>query len=203
MALPQTPIAPPRKPRAEGLYDPAYEHDACGVAFVADVAGRRSHDVVGRGLDALCRMDHRGARGAEPNTGDGAGIMIQVPDEFCRAVAGVLLPPAGGYATGLAFLPEDAADAARAKAVFEKYALVEGARVVAWREVPVDADDLGASALHAMPHIVQVFLVAERLRDGAMLSGIELDRVAYCVRRQAERETRERGIDLHFPSLSC
>src|ERR687883_166567 len=99
MALPQTPLTP----QAQGLYDPAYEHDACGVAFVADVAGRRSHEVVEKGLRALCRMDHRGARGAEPNTGDGAGIMIQVPDEYCRAVAGVDLPPAGGYATGLAF----------------------------------------------------------------------------------------------------
>src|SRR3712207_9492422 len=104
MASPQTPAAPPRKPTAQGLYDPAYEHDSCGVAFVADVAGRRSHDVVERGLHALCRMDHRGARGAEPNTGDGAGIMIPVPDEFCRAGAGVELPPAGGDATRPALL---------------------------------------------------------------------------------------------------
>src|SRR3954454_8724802 len=117
MALPQTPIAPPRKPRAEGLYDPAYEHDACGVAFVADVAGRRSHDVVGRGLDALCRMDHRGARGAEPNTGDGAGVMIQIPDRFYRAAVGFALPPAGEYATGLVFLHSDEKRAARAKSV--------------------------------------------------------------------------------------
>src|SRR4051795_6555294 len=115
MALPQTPTAPPARPRPQGLYDPAYEHDACGVAFVADVAGRRSHEVVQRGLKALCRMDHRGARGAESNTGDGAGILIQVPDAFCRAVAGVELPPAGAYATGLAFLPTDDQDAARAK----------------------------------------------------------------------------------------
>src|SRR5256885_1600879 len=99
------------RPHPQGLYDPAYEHDACGVAFVADVAGRRSHKVVRQGLQALCRMDHRGARGAEPNTGDGAGIMIQVPDAYCRAVAGVELPPAGGYATGLAFLPIDEGDA--------------------------------------------------------------------------------------------
>src|ERR1051325_4892978 len=95
----------------QGLYDPAYEHDACGVAFVADMDGRRSHDVVRKGLAALCRMDHRGARGAEPNTGDGAGMTIQVPDAFCRdaaAAAGVdPLPAAGWYATGLAFLPDD------------------------------------------------------------------------------------------------
>src|SRR5687767_5257429 len=98
-------------PVAQGLYDPAYEHDACGVAFVADLHGRRSHDVVRKGLQALRRMDHRGARGAEPNTGDGAGILLQIPDAFYRAVAGVPLPPAGGYATGLAFLPTDDAGA--------------------------------------------------------------------------------------------
>src|SRR5262249_31433813 len=202
MASPPTPAAPPTRPPAQGFYDPAYEHDSCGVAFVADATGRRSHKVVEQGLKALCHMDHRGARGAEPNTGDGAGIMIQVPDEHCRAVAGVELPPAGGYATGLAFLPNDAEDAARARSVFEKYALVEGGRVLAWRGVPVDAGGLGASALYARPRIVQVFLAAERLTDGRPLRGIDLDRVAYCVRRQAERETRERGIDLHFPSLS-
>jgi glutamate synthase (NADPH/NADH) large chain len=178
------------------------------VAFVADLAGRRSHEVVQQGLKALCRMDHRGARGAEPNTGDGAGIMIQVPDALCRAVAGVGLPAAGGYATGLAFLPVDPADADRARAVFEKYALVEGAKVLAWRDVPVDPSDLGASARAAMPRIMQVFLAATRLTDtpdgpaGEPLSGLELERVAFCVRRQTERETRERGIDVHFPSLS-
>ena len=86
-------------PYPQGLYDPAYEHDACGVAFVADLYGRRSHDVVAKGLSATCRLDHRGARGAEPNTGDGAGILIQIPDRFYRAVLDFPLPPAGSYAT--------------------------------------------------------------------------------------------------------
>src|SRR6266536_4497957 len=195
-------------PQPQGLYDPAYEHDSCGVAFVADIAGRRSHDVVRRGLAALCRMDHRGARGAEPNTGDGAGILIQVPDALCRAVAGADLPPAGEYATGLAFLPAEDDRAEAARRVLEKFAFVEGARVLAWRDVPVVPDDLGASALAAMPRIVQVFLTAERLSDtpagpaGEPLAGIELDRVAFAVRRQTERETRERGMEVHFPSLS-
>ena len=121
---------PPQTPKPQGLYDPAYEHDSCGVAFVADVAGRRSHDVVRRGLSALRRMDHRGARGAEPNTGDGAGLLIQVPDELCRAVAGVELPPPGQYATGLAFLPVDDDRAEAARRVLEKFAFVEGARVL-------------------------------------------------------------------------
>src|SRR3990170_3350425 len=109
------PVVHPHPQRtSEGLYDPAYEHDACGVAFVADLSGHRSHDVVTKGLSALCRLDHRGARGAEPNTGDGAGIMLQVPDGFFRAVVDFPLPPAGQYATGLVFLPHNEEAAARA-----------------------------------------------------------------------------------------
>ncbi|GAA2352881.1 glutamate synthase large subunit [Dactylosporangium salmoneum] len=190
-------------PQRQGLYDPAFEHDACGVAFVADIHGRRSHDVVFKGLSALRRMDHRGARGAEPNTGDGAGIMIGIPDEFLRAVVPFQLPPAGQYATGLAFLPTDDEAAQRAQRVLEKYALVEGAQVLGWRDVPVDATDLGATALAAMPRIRQVFLSAEKLGSpGVVLGGLDLDRVVYCVRKQTERETRERGIQLYLPSLS-
>jgi len=190
-------------PQPQGLYDPAYEHDACGVAFVADLHGRRSHEVVAKGLKALVRMDHRGARGAEPNTGDGAGIMIQIPDEFLRAVVDFELPPAGSYATGLAFLPTDAADAARAKLVLDKFALVEGAQVLGWREVPTDPADLGATARAAMPRIAQVFMAAERLgAPGTVLTGLDLDRVVYCVRKQTERETSERGIEMYLPSLS-
>src|ERR1700710_488943 len=92
------------QPRNQGLYDAAYEHDACGVALVADMHGRRSHEIVRNGLHALCRLDHRGARGADPNTGDGAGIMIQIPDTFYRGVVDFDLPPPGAYATGLVFL---------------------------------------------------------------------------------------------------
>src|SRR5215471_2705503 len=150
------------RPLSQGLYDPAYEHDACGVAFVADLYGRRSHDVVAKGLKALVRMDHRGARGAEANTGDGAGITIQIPDELLRGAVDFELPPAGAYATGLAFLPTDAGDAARAKVVLDKYALVEGATVLGWRDVPINPSDLGATARAAMPRIAQVFMNAER-----------------------------------------
>ncbi|WP_430779916.1 glutamate synthase large subunit [Actinoplanes sp. G11-F43] len=195
-------------PHPQGLYDPQTERDACGVAFVADIHGRRSHDVVAKGLTALIRLDHRGARGAEQNTGDGAGIMIQVPDEYYRAVAGFELPPAGSYATGLVFLPTDPDDAARATKIFEKYVLVEGGEVLGWRDVPVDPADLGATAEDARPSIRQVFLAADRLSAsdagpaGQRLSGIELDRVAFCIRKQAERETSQRGIAAYFPSLS-
>ncbi len=197
------------QPHPQGLYDPAYEHDACGVAFVADIDGRRSHEVVVKGLAALCRLDHRGARGAEPNTGDGAGILLQIPDAFYRDVVDFPLPPPGRYVTGLVFLPSTGrADEARAVTVLEKYALVEGARILGWRELPVDPAGLGATARAALPLIRQVFLAANRLTGsdagpaGAPLSGLELERVAFCVRKQAERETRERGVGVHFPSLS-
>ncbi len=182
------------------LYDPAYEHDSCGVAFVADIAGTRSHDVVQKGLAALCRLDHRGARGAQANTGDGAGILLQIPDAFYRAVVDFALPE--HYVTGLVFLPPNGSDEARATTVLEKYALVEGAEILGWRDVPVRPEGLGATADEARPRIRQVFMSAHRLDDFTPLSGLELERVAYCVRKQAERETRERGVDAYFPSLS-
>ena len=106
-------------PHPQGLYDPSQERDACGVAFVADLHGRRCHDVVAKGLSALIRLDHRGARGAEHNTGDGAGIMIQIPDRLYREIVGVELPPAGCYATGLVFLPRNQKDRKRAVKIFE------------------------------------------------------------------------------------
>jgi len=92
---------------AQGLYDPAFEHDACGVSFVVHMKGLRSHGIVTRGVDALCALEHRGASGSEVNTGDGAGILIQIPDRFLREVVGFPLPPEGSYATGIAFLPAD------------------------------------------------------------------------------------------------
>ena len=183
----------PAPPAAQGLYDPAQEHDACGVAFVADLHGRRSHDVVATGSVALCRLDHRGARGAEPNTGDGAGIMIQVPDEFCRAVVDFALPPAGRvrHRPGVPARPTSRRGA-RAGRCVEKYALVEGAELLGWRDVPIDPSGLGETALAAMPRIRQVFLAAHRLTDspdgpaGAPLSGLELERVGV-LRAQAGR----------------
>ena len=104
-------------PQIQGLYNPAYEHDSCGVAMVADIHGRRSRDIVDKAITALLNLEHRGAQGAEPNTGDGAGILLQVPDAFCRAVCkreGFELPGEGSYATGIAFLPQSSRDAAAA-----------------------------------------------------------------------------------------
>src|SRR5687767_6086310 len=116
----------PTFPDRQGLYDPAFEHDACGVSFVVDMKGRRSHDIVDKGITALCHLEHRGATGAETNTGDGAGILIQMPDKFLRAVAGFDLPLAGSYITGIGFLPQNADEASAAATGIEKLAEDEG-----------------------------------------------------------------------------
>src|SRR6476661_2292310 len=113
-------------PRSQGLYNPAFEHDACGVAMVADMHGRRSRDIVDKAITALVNLEHRGAQGAEPHTGDGAGILLQVPDEFLRAVVEFDLPEYGSYATGIAFLPQSSKDAATACEAVEKIVEAEG-----------------------------------------------------------------------------
>ncbi len=184
-------------PAAEGLYDPAFEHDACGVALVVDVRGRRSHQIVQQALTALRNLDHRGAAGAEPSSGDGAGVLFQLPDEFLRAVAGVPLPLPGGYAVGLAFLPTDAGAADQARALVERIAEEERLTALAWRDVPTNPTELGPTALSVMPRFSQVFVAA---RDGA--TGMDLERRAYCLRKRAERAAREADLPLYFTSLS-
>ena len=189
-------------PNAQGLYNPAFEHDACGVAMVADMHGRRSRDIVEKAITALLNLEHRGAQGAEPHTGDGAGILLQVPDEFCRAVCDFELPEPGSYATGIAFLPQSSKDAAAACESVGKIAEAEGLEVLGWRDVPTDDSSLGALARDAMPTFRQVFL--------AGASGMELERRAYVVRKRAEHElgTKGPGQDgpgretVYFPSLS-
>ncbi|MDF2829100.1 MAG: glutamate synthase large subunit, partial [Mycobacterium sp.] len=189
-------------PAPNGLYNPAYEHDSCGVAMVADMHGRRSRDIVDKAITALVNLEHRGAQGAEPNTGDGAGILIQVPDEFFRATVDFDLPEPGSYASGIAFLPQSSRDAAAACEAVEKIAEAEGLRVLGWRDVPTDESSLGALARDAMPTFRQVFI--------AGASGMDLERLCYVVRKRAEHElgTKGPGQDgpgretVYFPSLS-
>ena len=166
----------------QGLYDPQHEHDSCGVSFVCDISGSASHKVVDLGMKALCNLEHRGALGADPLTGDGAGILIQVPDRFLRDVVDHELPPAGQYATGIGFLPADPGDAERAAAQVEAIVRSEGLRLVGWREVPIDSSLLGRGSLDAMPSFRQVFIAG----DG--LGGIDLDRRVYMVRKRIEHE---------------
>src|SRR5438132_11798270 len=129
-----------------GLYDPRFDHDACGVAFVARIAGGPSHAVVASGREALVNRGHRGACGADPDTGDGAGILIQLPDAFLRRVSRLSLPAAGAYGVGIAFLPADAEDRARCEAITADACHDEGLRVLGWRDVPVEPAAIGVTA---------------------------------------------------------
>ena len=130
-------------PHEPGLYRPEFEHDACGVAFIAHLHGRPSHAMVEMGLAGLCQLEHRGAKGADPATGDGAGLLVQVPDRFLRSCLDVELPRPGHYATGIAFLPAGVGEADDACARFDAVAREEGLSVLAWRPVPVEAGRRG------------------------------------------------------------
>ncbi len=188
------PVWAAHHPAAQGMYDPRYEHDACGVGFVATLTGEPSHDLVEQGLTVLRNLEHRGATGSDPDTGDGAGILLQVPDAFLRESVPFALPDAGSYAVGIAFLPAEGSASADAVSHIETLASEEGLRVLGWRDVPVAPDLLGAGARATMPLLRQLFVSAA---DGAR-SGIALDRLAFVLRKRAEREA---GV--YFPSLSA
>jgi glutamate synthase (NADPH/NADH) large chain len=185
------------RPAAQGLYRPEFEHDACGVSFVVDMHGRKSRDIVTRGLTALCNLDHRGASGSEVNTGDGAGILIQLPDTFFRAVANLpnALPAAGAYATGMAFISADTEDeATKTQRRIEEIVESEGLRTLGWREVPVDDSMIGASAKRVEPFFRQLFVGSPNDEH----TGMALERRAFILRKRLEHEVE--GV--YFPSLS-
>ena len=181
-----------------GLYEARHEHDACGVALVAELRRGPNHQLVDLALRALENLAHRGAFGADPETGDGAGILLQTPHEFFAAVAGVELPPPGRYATGMAFLAEDDEVARLAMAGVDRIAAEEGLTVLAWREVPVDLDQAGAAARRVAPRFSQVFLAADPDGAAAGASGDALERLAYIVRKRVEHAVER----CYFPSLS-
>lgn len=185
-------------PEAQGMYNPRFEKDACGLAMVATLRGTAGHDIVTNALDALRHLEHRGAVGSDAGTGDGAGIITQIPDAFLRAVAGVELPPVGQYAVGMAFLPLDDAARSAEKEAIARIASEEGLRVLGWREVPTDPEHLGTLAREAAPAFEQLFVASERSDDaGKPLAGIALDRQTFRLRKRAERE-----LGSYFPSLS-
>jgi len=190
-------INPSGLPIAHGLYDPRFEHDACGVSFVADIKGRASHDIVMRGLGALCNMEHRGATGAESDTGDGAGVLLQIPDRFLRGVVNFELPVVGSYVVGMAFLPSNVSVAAKAQSAIEVIAREEGLTVLGWRDVPTDPTTLGAGARAVMPTFRQLFL-----SDPNGASGIDLDRKVFVTRKRVEHDLPAEQ-KTYFPSLSC
>jgi glutamate synthase domain-containing protein 2/glutamate synthase domain-containing protein 1/glutamate synthase domain-containing protein 3 len=183
-------------PGATGLYDPRNEHDACGVALVAKLWGEASHAVVEKALDALENLEHRGAEGADPNTGDGAGILLQIPDAFLRGVAaGVELPPLGRYGVGVCYLPQDAERRVLLEQLIEDTIAAEGQRAIWWRDVPVDERHVGETARLSAPVIRQVLVEASE----EILDQDAFERKLYVIRRLIEREAR---AELSLPSFS-
>ncbi|HVD29476.1 MAG TPA: glutamate synthase central domain-containing protein, partial [Mycobacteriales bacterium] len=189
-------------PTRQGLYDPDVERDACGLAFVVDVQGRRSHRTVQQALTALHNLDHRGAAGAEPSSGDGSGLLVQVPDEFLRAVVDFPLPPAGGYATGLVFAPTDETAADRAEALLGRLAAEERLTVLGWRELPTDPSGLGPTAMSVAPRFRQVFVAPAEDQPLDPGEPLDLERRAFCLRRRVERMSAQDDCALYLPSLS-
>jgi glutamate synthase (ferredoxin) len=196
----------PGLPPAQGLYDPAHEHDACGVGFVVDVKGRKSHAVVSQALTVLKNLLHRGACGCEVNTGDGAGILIQMPHAFLVrecATLGIALPAPGHYGAGLVFLPRDPAERAKCQAILEQIVAEEGQRVLGWREVPNDDSPVGPSARSVEPLFKQIFIGrAATLPDRAAF-----ERKLYVIRKRAEHAVRNSTLEerryFYLPGLSA
>ncbi len=172
------------KKRTQGLYDPAYEHDSCGVGFVCDIKGRPSHDIVKYGLQVLKRLAHRGAVGSDPKTGDGAGILIQIPHAFYQRSVTFKLPQPEAYGTGLVFLPKNEKDNEAAKRSIRNIVEREGQVLLGWRKVPTDDSAIGVTARKICPIIEQVFISkGQKIR-----SPIELQRKLYVIRRRIEKE---------------
>ena len=179
-------------PPKQGLYDPQFEHDSCGVGFVVNMKGRQSHQVVTDALQILVNLDHRGACGCEANTGDGAGILLQTPHEFLLKVAdqaGFKIPAAGQYGVGMLFLPPNPADREAVKAAFAKIVAEEGQTLLGWRDVPTDNSSLGRTAVAAEPHMVQVFIG----RHPSLTDDLAFERKLYVIRKVAEQRIRYAG----------
>ncbi|HEV3047623.1 MAG TPA: glutamate synthase large subunit [Solirubrobacteraceae bacterium] len=176
-------------PQAVGLYDPRFEHDACGVGMVARLDNTPTHEVVSRALTALENLEHRGATGADPCTGDGAGILMQLPDELLRATVDFELPPPGEYGVLMCFLPIDEAARARLQGLLERTVEQEGQRLLGWREVPIDPEQSGEVAAACRPVVRQLFVGA-----AAGLGQDAFERKLYVIRRVCELQAGEQGL---------
>ena len=176
-------------PNAVGLYDPANEHDACGVAMVATLNKLPTHEIVSKALTALRNLEHRGASGAEVDSGDGAGILIQIPDKFYRSVVNFDLPKASEYATGIFFVKPGETGYQES---IEKIAKEEGLKVLGWRDVPINSKSLGKTAISVMPEFKQIFI-----SGGKNENDLVLERMAFCLRKRVEHT-----LPIYIPSLS-
>ncbi len=194
------------RPAAEGLYDPSLEKDSCGVGFIADIKGRKSHQIVTDALSILCNLEHRGAVGADPRAGDGAGILVQIPHEFFARKAkelGFTLPKPGDYAVGALFLPRDTAWRQVIQSIIADQIKAEGLKLLGWRDVPTDNSSLGVTVKPTEPTHMQVFIG----RGAHIKDADDFERKLYILRKsisQAIYERRERGLSGYYPvSLSC
>jgi len=192
-------------PRAQGLYDPAHEHDACGIGFVASIGGNKSHDIIKKGIQVLLNLAHRGACGCDPETGDGAGVLIQIPDKFfareCEKL-GFALPKPGIYGVGMTFLPVEKHPRLQCEGILERIVREEGLTLLGWRDTPVYASAIGRVARASQPYIQQIFV-----RCAPGMDEDAFERKLYVVRKRAENEIRESGVEdaemFYIPSLSC
>jgi len=194
----------PGLPPKQGLYDPEQEKDSCGIGFVVNIKGQKSHTIVQQGLQILESLSHRGAQGCDPCTGDGAGILLQVPHEFLKRAtgdAGVFLPNAGEYGVGMIFLPPPADARQQCEALFSRIISEEGARLIGWRDVPVKSDAIGVVARSTEPFIRQVFIARDVLNEG------QFERKLYVIRKRVEKAIRESAIQgrdyFYISSLSA
>ena len=198
-------LNPTLPPDAQGLYDPRFEHDACGIGFVAHIKGTRSHGIVSRALALLDNLSHRSAVGCDPCTGDGAGVLIQLPHYFLAnafGANGITLGEPGTYGIGMVFLPHAPAARSAATRLLQRIAAEEGLQTLGWRDVPVDNDAPGETARQSAPRIRQIALGARRADAPSVLEGRALERRLYIVRRRVEIEARREGLGLYLPSLS-
>ena len=170
-------------PKAQGLYDPQHEHDACGVGFVVNIKGERSHDIVLKGLQVLDNLTHRGACGCDPLTGDGAGLLMQIPHDFFMRETGKLgftLPAPEEYGVGMVFMPLDEARGAECERIFERVVREEGQRFLGWRSVPINANECGTIARQGLPAIRQIFIG----RGAGIHDQEALERKLYVIRKR-------------------
>lgn len=194
----------PGLPPKQGLYDPEQEKDSCGIGFVVNIKGQKSHTIVQQGLQILENLSHRGAQGCDPCTGDGAGILLQVPHEFLKRTVGdvgIALPNAGEYGVGMVFLPPQMDARKQCEALFSRMIGEEGARLLGWRDVPVKSDAIGPVARSTEPFIRQVFISRDVLNEG------QFERKLYVIRKRVETAVRESAIQgrdyFYISSLSA
>ncbi|HEX5539698.1 MAG TPA: glutamate synthase subunit alpha, partial [Methylophilaceae bacterium] len=193
------------KPMQQGLYNPADEHDACGVGFIAHIKGRKSHTIVRQGLQILANLTHRGATGYDPKLGDGAGILIQMPDAFMRKEAAKLdiaLPAAGDYACGMIFLPQSAAARAACESIITRIVQEEGQVLLGWRDVPRDNSDIALAAKEVEPVMRQLFVA----RGSNAVDQDGFERKLFIIRKRIEHAVCALKLDdpaqFYIPSLS-